>query len=139
MVDLLKLRSEIKKKKPLFLRSNAHVFKRLRKRWKKPTGKTNKVRREESGKRKRPKIGYSSPSAVRGAHRRGLYEVLVYNPKDLLKIDKETQGARIAHSVGRRKRIEIQKKADKIGIHVFNRIKLSNTDNISEAGDNNES
>lgn len=50
----------------------------------------------------------------------GYEEVLVYNPKDLEKIDPKRQAARIASRVGRRKRQEILEKAEELGIVVLN-------------------
>ncbi len=65
-------------------------------------------------------VGYRSPKAVRGLHPSGLEDVLVYNVKDLEKLNPETQGARIASTVGKRKKIEIIKRARELGIRILN-------------------
>jgi large subunit ribosomal protein L32e len=45
---------------------------------------------------------------------------MVFNIKDLEKIDPKLQAARVGHSVGTRKRIEIEKTAEEKGIRVLN-------------------
>ncbi len=117
---LLKLREELKRKKPKFRRQEWHRYKRLGEKWRRPKGRHSKMRRKLKGKPKMPNPGYRSPKKVRGLHPSGYEEVLVYNPKDLEKIDPERQAARIASRVGKRKRREILKKAEELGIVVLN-------------------
>ncbi|NPB02009.1 MAG: 50S ribosomal protein L32e [Methanopyri archaeon] len=117
---LLKLREELKRKKPKFRRQEWHRYKRLGEKWRRPRGRHSKMRRKFKGKPKMPNPGYGSPAKVRGLHPSGYEEVLVYNPKDLEKIDPERQAARIASRVGARKREEIIKKAKELGIVVLN-------------------
>jgi large subunit ribosomal protein L32e len=66
------------------------------------------------------KIGYGSPRVTRHLHPSGYNDVLVYNVDDLLKLDKVRDAARIGASVGRRKRIQILKKAKELNIKVLN-------------------
>ena len=66
------------------------------------------------------KIGYRSPVLVRGLHPSGLEDVLIHNIKELEALNPETQGARVASTVGKRKRVEIVKKAKELGIKIFN-------------------
>ena len=61
------------------------------------------------------------PKIVRSRHPSGFIEVLVHNVKELEGIDPKRYAIRIASTVGRRKRIEIIKMADKLGIKVLNR------------------
>ncbi len=117
---LLRLREELKRKKPKFRRQEWHRYKRLGEKWRRPKGRHSKMRRKLKGKPKMPNPGYRSPKKVRGLHPSGYEEVLVYNPKDLEKIDPERQAARIASRVGKRKRREILKKAEELGIVVLN-------------------
>jgi large subunit ribosomal protein L32e len=49
-----------------------------------------------------------------------LEDVLVFNLKDIEKIDPETQAVRISSNVGAKKRIEIKKKAGELGLKVLN-------------------
>ena len=78
------------------------------------------MRRSKEGWPPVVKIGYARPKARRGEHPSGLVEVLVWRPKDLGAIDPKTQAARIAHSVGERKRVEIIDQAKKANIRVLN-------------------
>ncbi|MEM2597607.1 MAG: eL32 family ribosomal protein, partial [Thermofilum sp.] len=55
-----------------------------------------------------------------GLHPSGFEEVLVHNVKDLERIDPKRQAVRIAATVGRRKRAEILKRAEELGITVLN-------------------
>ncbi|NPA63076.1 MAG: 50S ribosomal protein L32e [Methanococci archaeon] len=120
MNRLLRLRFKLKMKKPDFIRQEAHRHKRLGEKWRKPKGRHSKMRLKWKEKPAIVEVGYRSPKAVRGLHPCGLEDVLVYNVKDLEKLNPETQGARIASTVGKRKKIEIIKKARDLGIKILN-------------------
>ena len=45
---------------------------------------------------------------------------MIHNVNDLLKLNKDKDAARIAHTVGKKKRLEIILKAESIGIKVLN-------------------
>jgi hypothetical protein len=66
------------------------------------------------------KIGYAHPKAQRGGHPSGLKEKMVWKPRDLEGMNPKTQAARIAHTVGERKRVEILDQAKKANIRVLN-------------------
>ncbi len=68
----------------------------------------------------RPKIGYRGCREARGIHPSGYREVLVCNFNDLEKIDPKTQAAKLAATIGKRKRNEIITKANAKGIWVLN-------------------
>jgi large subunit ribosomal protein L32e len=108
------------RKKPKFSRPNAASLKRLGSRWVKSRGLHAKVRRHERGKLKMPTIGYGAPKKFRYLHPSGFKEALVYNFNDLQTIDPKTGAARIANSVGGKKRKEILKKAEELKIKVLN-------------------
>jgi len=72
----------------------------------------------------RVKIGYRGPRLARGLHPSGFEEVMVYRVEDLDRINPERQAIRIGGTVGVRKRIDIVKKADEMGIRVLNRGEL---------------
>jgi large subunit ribosomal protein L32e len=88
--------------------------------WRSPKGKTSRIRRSKKGWPPVVKIGYSRPRATRGRHPSGLIEVIVYRPKDLENLDPKTQAARIAHTVGENKRVQILADAKKANIRVLN-------------------
>lgn len=116
--QLLEKRAMIKKKKPKFIRSDANKLARLKKVWRKPTGRHNKVRTRNQGFLPHP--SYSSPKAVRYLHPSGKKEVLIHNEKDLEKIRNDKEVARIAGSVGLRKRLAILKAAEKLKVKLLN-------------------
>ncbi len=121
MKELVKLREEVKKRKPEFRRYLADRIKKLsRSGYRRPKGIQNKMRKRIFGKPKMPCAGYGGPREARHLHPSGYREVLVYNPADLDKIDKENEAVRIASCVGTKKRLEILKKAEELGIKVLN-------------------
>ncbi|RUM34089.1 MAG: 50S ribosomal protein L32e [Archaeoglobus sp.] len=121
---LLKLRRRMKSKRPEFRRYESHKKLRLRdKGWRKPRGRHNKLRQMYGGKwsgRALVRVGYGSPSAVRGYHPCGKKEVLVYNPSQLESINPENQVVRIASCVGMKKRLAIEDRAKQLGVKVLN-------------------
>ena len=117
---LLNVRKKQKSKKPKFLQTDSHKKKKLEDKWKKPDGIHNKMRYHVKGKGPRVNAGYGSPALVRGLHPSGFEEIIVKNPKDLESIKVEKQAARIAHTVGERKRNLIEKKAAELGLKILN-------------------
>jgi large subunit ribosomal protein L32e len=115
---LLRVRARQKSKKPEFNRHDSHKKKRLSTGWRRPRGLHNKLRQQVSAKGSLVKPGFGSPRAVRGFHPCGLREVLVRCIKDL----ENAQGCavRIASTVGMRKRMEIQAKAEEMNLKVLN-------------------
>ena len=114
---------ELKKEKkiPEFRRQEWFRYKRLGESWRRPKGLHSKYRRNLKYRPKLVRIGFRTPKAARGLHPSGFEEVLVYNVKDLEKIDPDRQAARIGRTVGTRKRMEIISKADELGIKILNR------------------
>jgi len=117
---LLELRNKLKRKKPDFIRTDAHKKKRLEENWRRPRGRHNKIRLCKKGHRKKPSPGYRSPKAVRGLDRSGLKPVIVKNVSDLVSLDKQKEGAVVSSNVGKKKRIEIAKKGMELGITFLN-------------------
>jgi large subunit ribosomal protein L32e len=107
-------------KRPRFVREESWRYKRVKEAWRAPHGKTSRVRRSKEGWPPVVKIGYSRPKATRGRHPSGLKEVMVWRPKDLEGIDSKTQAARIAHTVGENKRVQIVDEAKKANIRILN-------------------
>lgn len=117
---LLNVRTIQKSKKPTFLQTDSHKKKKLEDRWKRPDGIHNKTRYMLKGKCPRVEAGYGSPALVRGLHPSGCEEVIVNNPKDLESLKNDRQAARIAHTVGLRKRSLIEAKAAELGLKILN-------------------
>ncbi len=120
----LKLRLKTKRKKPKFVRQGGKNLKRLGKKWRKPRGSQSKLRKHKKAKGFIPHPGYGSPKSVKGLHPSGFEEVLVFNVKDLEKINSEKQACRIASSVGKKKRFEIMKKTEELKIKVLNPLRI---------------
>jgi large subunit ribosomal protein L32e len=116
----LKLRLKIKRKKPAFIRKRGKIYKRLGLKWRAPRGIHSKLRMHKKEAGNLPRPGYGSPKSVRGLHPSGFEEFLVYNLKSLEKINPEKQACRISATVGKKKRLEIMKKAEELKIKVLN-------------------
>jgi large subunit ribosomal protein L32e len=120
-IKYLKLRKAIKNKKPNFLRQEWFRYKRLGEKWRAPKGIHSKLKRGFKYRIDVPSIGYGAPKCVKYLHPLGFKEVLVHNIKELEKLKPSIEAARIAHTVGRKKRIELEKRADELAIKVLNR------------------
>jgi len=117
---LLNVRKRQKFKKPHFVQTDQHKKKKLKDVWKKPRGLHNKKRKYILGKGEMARPGYGSPAAVRGLHPSGFEEVLLSRARDLDNVDPATQAIRIARTVGQRKRMDIVKKAQSLGLKILN-------------------
>ena len=118
---LLELRNYFSRRRPRFIRMNSWYIKRLKDSWRSPRRSLdNKIRLQRKGFPPMVKVGYRGPKEVRGLHPTGFEEVIVHNVEELEKLNPERQAARIASTVGRRKRVEIIKSAEELGIRVLN-------------------
>jgi len=119
---LLRVREKIRKSRPKFRRQESWRYKRLKRSgWRKPDGIDNSMRHHKRGIPTIVRVGFRGPKATRGLTRTGKVEVLIHNTYDLEKIEKETQVARIASTVGTRKKVAITNKADELEIKIINR------------------
>lgn len=116
----LKLRERAKMKKPKFVRQESWKYFRLKENWRRPRGLDNRVRKKIKGWPPPVSSGYGGPKVARGLHPSGYEEVLVYNAENLKGIDPKTQAVRIAHTVGKRKRVKIITEARKKKITILN-------------------
>ena len=116
----LKVRERVKGKKPKFRRQESWRYKRLKEGWRRPRGIDSKMRKKVKGWPKSAQVGYRGPKEARGLHPSGYGEVLVRNVDDVDQIDPKTQAARIAHTVGARKRVEISARAREREIYILN-------------------
>jgi len=116
----LKVRARAKAKKPKFVRAESWRYARFSLSWRKPRGLDNKIRRKILGWPPGPSMGYKGPKIARYLHPSGYREVVVNNVADLSSIDPNTQAARIAHTVGKRKRADIIAKAKELNVKILN-------------------
>ena len=66
------------------------------------------------------RVGFRGPKETRGLHPSGFEEIIVYNISDLKAIEPKTQAARIGSSVGTKKRMDIEKKAEELEVRILN-------------------
>jgi len=118
---LLSKREEIDSRRPAFKRQEWFRFQRLGETWRKPRGIHSKMRRHYGYRPPIVSIGYRGPKLVRGLHSSGFKEVMVHNRAQLEKVDPKTQAVRVGGTVGYKKRLDIEKRADELGIRVLNR------------------
>jgi len=116
----LALRQRHKSKKPKFRRQESWRYKRVSQVWRKPDGVDSKMRKKVRGWPKSAEIGYRGPRVARGLHPSGYAEVIIRTVDDLSKIDSKTQAARIAHTVGMKKRAEISIRTGERGVRILN-------------------
>ena len=120
--DALAKRAMISGRRPAFKRQEWFRYSKLGEMWRKPKGIHSKMKR---GLKRRPpmvEVGYRGPADVRGLHPSGFEEVLVYNVDGLEAIDPKKQAGRIGGTVGTKKRMAIEDRADELGIRVLNRM-----------------
>lgn len=106
--------------RPRFTREESWRYKRVKESWRSPKGKTSRMRRSKDGWPPIVKVGYARDKAHRGLHPSGLREVMIWRPKDLEGLDPKTHVARIAHTVGENKRVQIIDEAKKASIRILN-------------------
>lgn len=106
-----------------FLRVDTVRFLRLGKRrrklqkWRRPRGKSNKMRLGRAGYSVVPKVGFKTAKSE--AHRvQGLIPKVVHNIKELESLGKEN--AAILARVGAKKKLELIKKAGELKIKILN-------------------
>ena len=117
---LLKIRNNINRKRPKFRRQEGFRYRRLGDSWRKPKGKHSKMRKHKGYRPPVVDSGYRGPKKVRGLHPSGFREILVHNPDELDNVNPDFEAVRIASRVGVRKRINIEKRAEELGIRVLN-------------------
>lgn len=107
---LMEQRIKTKRRKPSYIRQDAHKKPKLGTSWRRPKGLQSKMRLGKRGYNKMPEIGYGSPKKVRYMTRRALLPVNVRNPDELGLLDPAVNEI-VVGNVGKRKKVEIIKKA----------------------------
>jgi large subunit ribosomal protein L32e len=122
VLDALEKRKLVASRRPTFVRQEYHRRQKLQKTgWRRPRGMHSKMRQHYRYRTNVVSIGYGGPKQARNLHPSGFREVIVHNVKDLETIDPKVQAARVAHTVGMRKRVLIEERADELSIRILNR------------------
>ena len=85
--------------------------------WRVPRGKDLDKTRQYG---KRPDSGYRTTKATRDIHPSGYNEMLIHNREALEAVKKESFAVRVGSSVGKKKKNEIIKRANELGVKVLN-------------------
>lgn len=121
--DALAKRALISGRRPAFKRQEWFRYAKFKdSTWRKPKGIHSKMKRRLKRRGPIVDIGFRGPASVRGLHPTGFEEVLVYNVDNLDKIDPKKQAIRIGGTVGTKKRMAIEDRADELGIRILNRM-----------------
>jgi large subunit ribosomal protein L32e len=121
--DALAKRAIISGRRPAFRRQEWFRYAKFKdSTWRKPKGIHSKMKRRLKRRGPIVDIGFRGPAAVRGLHPTGFEEVLVYNVDALENIDPKKQAIRIGGTVGTKKRMSIEDRADELGIRILNRM-----------------
>ena len=113
----------MKRRRIKFERYGWRTKKKLSKSWRRPRGHDNKMREHIAAKGARVQVGYRRKKEERGLHPSGVREVLVHNTNELAQVEAagaEGLAVRIASTVGRRKKGEIEAEAATLGLKVLN-------------------
>ena len=120
--DALAKRAIISGRRPAFKRQEWYRYSKLGEKWRKPKGIHSKMKRCLKRRPPMVDIGFRGPVAARDLHPSGFEEVMVYNVDGLEGIDPKKQAVRIGGTVGTKKRMAIEDRADELGIRVLNRM-----------------
>src|SRR3990167_6145593 len=118
--ELLDIRKQMKLKKPDFIRQDIRKKARLKIKWRKPRGLDSKIRRKLNGRAKGVSQGYRSPKKIRGLHQSGLRQFIIRTIKDMDNLSPKENCLVISSSLGKRKRVEVLKKAGEKNFQVVN-------------------
>jgi large subunit ribosomal protein L32e len=117
---LVAKRAELSKHRPRFIRQESWRYVRIKSPWRKPKGVDNKVRRQDKGAVALVKVGFRGPTASRGLHPSGHFEVLAHRPQDLEGLVPGKDVVRLGSTVGAKKREKILARANELGLRVVN-------------------
>lgn len=107
------------KNKITFVRTDSHKKKRLASGWRRPKGLQNKRRLMKRGFAPVVKVGYGSSNKTKDTVK-GLEPIKITNVEQLSSLNKKTQGALVARTLGGKNKLEILIKAKELGLTVLN-------------------
>jgi large subunit ribosomal protein L32e len=112
----------IKKRTTKFFRHQSDRFMRVKPSWRRPRGIDSRVRRQFRGVINLVRVGYGSTKSTKYMLPNRMYKLTVQNVQELevLLMHNEKYAAEIGHSVSAKKRAEIIKRANELGVKVTN-------------------
>jgi large subunit ribosomal protein L32e len=110
---LLKVKANLKRRQPKFIRQDAHKHKRVKQVWRAPKGLHSKIKDSKKGYRAKLQEGYHTPKAVRGMDKHGLYPTIVATVAELKKLDPAKHSVIVSGTLGNKKRVVIIEEAAK--------------------------
>jgi large subunit ribosomal protein L32e len=119
MSDHLKIRAIAKRKKPRFIRQDAHKCMRIKSLWRRPKGITNKIRLQRRGYRRRPETGWGSPTDIKYKSQEGHNIILVATVLEAQALKPKKDAAIIART-GAKKKLAIIEVLTKNNITILN-------------------
>ena len=122
LADALAKRAVISGRRPAFKRQEWFRYSKLGEGWRRPKGIHSKMKRNLKRRPHVVDIGFRGPVAARDLHPSGFEEVMIYNVEGLEGVDPKKQAVRVGGTVGTKKRLAIQERADELGIRVLNRM-----------------
>lgn len=120
---LAELRRRLLKENPAFKRRLYDRLPKFRNQdaWRKPKGRDNKMRLQKRGYPPIVKVGYRNAKAIRGLHPSGYLPAVVSSERELEGLDPSRHIVYIAHTVGLRKRLQLERAALERGFKLANR------------------
>jgi len=106
--------------KPKFKRQESWRYVRVSESWRRPRGKSSRMRISRRGWPQHAAVGYKGPRKYRGLHPSGLREILIHRPEELEGLSPEKEAVMIAATVGERKRMTIIEEAQRLGLRILN-------------------
>ncbi|HUI38126.1 MAG TPA: 50S ribosomal protein L32e, partial [Thermoplasmata archaeon] len=124
LARLLHVRAEVGARRPKFVRTASHRYFRIGRweSWRSAKGLQSKQRRHYGYRPVVVSIGFGSPRRTRGLTPTGFRPVVVRTAGEIEKLDRTTDAAIIARTVGTRRRLALEETARKLGLHVLNPI-----------------
>ena len=109
-----------KRVKPRIQRSESWRYIRVSESWRRPTGKSSRMRKKRRGWALSPAIGYGTHRKYKGLHPSRLKEIIIHNVNELENFSPDEKAVRIAANVGEKKRISIIEYAQQLGYKILN-------------------
>ena len=121
-VRLLQERVRNRARRPKFVRTASHRYWRIVRwgSWRRPRGMQSKQRRHYGYRPTVVSIGFGVPARIRGTTALGFFPIVVHSVGDMEELEVSRHLIVIGHSVGTRKRLQLEESARKKGFRIAN-------------------